>query len=740
MTESILTPETLIRDLALILVVGAITTVLFKKLKQPLVLGYIVAGYLIGPHFLYVPSVTNEANIEFWAQIGIVVLLFSLGLEFSFKKLVNVGGSAMATALIIVLGMMSLGFLSGYLLGFSHIDSIFLGAMLSMSSTTIIIKALTDLNMRHRRFAPKVFAVLVCEDLFAVIMMVVLSSIAINKTVEPTEMLVSILKLSFFLILWFVVGIFLLPSFFRKFRRSINDETLLIISMGLCFLMAVLSVEAGFSLALGAFVMGSILAGTSEAEHIEKVTKPVKDLFGAVFFLSVGMMVNPEVIIEFWWPILLLSVVVILGMIFFGTLGMLLTGQPLKIAIESGFALTQIGEFAFIIASLGMSLGVLDANIYPIVVAVSVLTTFFTPYFIKGAEPSYKFLLHHLPKKVLKRIASYSNDAMEGNKSKEIISVAVKTSLVRVAIYTTISIAVIILSATYFIPYIHNTWGAVGQFLATIATLIALTPFLISIAIPKKSLLMEIKQMKHTLNNVPTVMLVVFNLILSIALVFALIQHVYNSAIATIICLTTFIVLLFFCSDTLYIRLQTLEDKFKDNLNERERRKSGAEVSIISNMHIAYMTVGYECPFVGERLVNTHLGQRYHVNVVSIQRGAHIIPVPNKDTRIFPNDIIGIVGTEEQFNQLLPIIEKGLAYQPAINTIEIKKTSIEVTPGSILIGETSSSINLREEYSSLLVAIQRNNEFIKPNGNIVFQLGDILWLVGDKNKINLLRK
>ncbi len=311
--------ESLISDLAFILILGAAVTVLFKWIRQPVVLGYIVAGFLASPHFEYLPSVTTESNIDFWAQIGIVVLLFSLGLEFSFKKLLNVGGSAVVTALIIVTGMMGAGFIIGHVLGFSNINSLFLGGMLSMSSTTIIIKAFTDLNIRQKKFASMVFAVLIVEDLFAVLMMVILSSIAINNTVAGGEMLYSIGKLTFFLIIWFVVGVYVLPSALNATNRFLNSETLLVVSMGLCLGMAVFSVSCGFSLALGAFVMGSILAGTSYAERIEKVTSPVKDLFGAVFFISVGMMVNPTIIAEYISPILILSGVVIAGMILFGT-------------------------------------------------------------------------------------------------------------------------------------------------------------------------------------------------------------------------------------------------------------------------------------------------------------------------------------------------------------------------------------------------------------------------------------
>ena len=415
---STITIESLITDLALILLLGAATTILFKWIKQPVVLGYIVAGFLASPHFEYLPSVTTEENIEFWAQIGIVVLLFSLGLEFSFKKLLNAGTSAITTALIIVIGMMFAGFCIGNLLGWTDINAIFLGGMLSMSSTTIIIKAFNDLGITHKKFVSQVFAVLIVEDLFAVLMLVILSSIAINNSVQGSELLMSVSKLVFFLVVWFAIGVYVLPSALNRVRRFLNSETLLVVGMGLCLGMAVFSVYCGFSLALGAFVMGSILAGTSFAEKIEHVVTPVKDLFGSIFFLSVGMMVDPAILVEYCGPILILSAVVIVGMILFGTFGMLMSGQTLKVAIQSGFALTQIGEFAFIIATLGLQLGVLDPKLYPIVVAVSVLTTFTTPYFIRMADPVYNIIERHMPARLQFLINRYTENAGHESESK----------------------------------------------------------------------------------------------------------------------------------------------------------------------------------------------------------------------------------------------------------------------------------------------------------------------------------
>lgn len=737
--------EGLIGDLALILIFGAIITVIFKKLKQPLVLGYIVAGFLVGPHFLYVPSVINEANIEFWAQIGIIVLLFSLGLEFSFKKLMNVGGSAVITATVIVVGMSTFGYAVGRLLHFSSINSLFLGAMLSMSSTTIIIKALSDLRMKQRRFVPLVFAVLVCEDLFAVIMMVILSSIAINNSLEGTELLYSISKLFFFLIIWFVVGVFLLPSFFRYFRTTINDEILLILAMGLCMLMAMFSVYSGFSLALGAFVMGSILAGTCEAEHIERVTKPVKDLFGAVFFISVGMMVNPDIIVQYIGPIVLLSCVVIVGMILFGTFGMLLTGQPLKIAMETGFSLTQIGEFAFIIATLGMSLGVLDHTIYPIVVAVSVITTFFTPYFIKLAEPTYNYLEKRLPERWDFLINRYTKQAAEENETKKLWKEIAQRYVWRILLYSTLIVAVMGISYFYILPPLTDYWGEYGKLLGVVIAFVIMAPFLLALSIPSttKKQRQKLSSLNDNISAVPLVVMTTFRIMLTFAFLIGFLAKIYSLTIGWLFGASVLILLILFLSKRVKHRMVNIENKFVNNLNERELRKNGKKNNIISDLHVAYMVVGYDCPFVGDRLGNSNLRKEYGVNVVSIQRGSNIIPVPQSSNRVFPGDILGVIGTDKQISKLLPIVERGGTSMDAFhsdNTTEVKFTHVEVHKDSPLLGQSTISIKLRNEYSALLVAIQRNEfDYIKPTGTELFQEGDILWLVGDIKKIETLK-
>ena len=740
--------NSLISDLALILILGAIATVIFKMLKQPLVLGYIVAGFLASPNFALLPSVAVEANIEFWAQIGIIVLLFSLGLEFSFKKLIDVGGSAIITALIIVLGMMSLGFVVGKFLGYGLVNSIFLGGMISMSSTTIILKALTDLNMRQRRFVPMTFAVLIVEDLFAVVMMVILSSIALNNSVHGGEMLGSILKLSFFLIMWFTVGIFMIPTLFKRFKRYISDEQMLIIAMGLCFAMVLFSVNSGFSAALGAFVMGSILAGTIEAERIERLISSVKDLFGAVFFISVGMMVNPSVITQHWSVIALLAVVVIVGMIVFGTFGMLATGQPLKLAMESGFSLTQIGEFSFIIATLGTGLGVLDKSIYPIIVAVSVITTFTTPFFIKQAVPCYNALLKILPKNWTRLLEGYSQNATESESSEtnRLWRSIGSRFITRLIIYSVVIFALIVMSRTYLMPFILKYMGenAWGRLTCVVVTLVIILPLIISVIMPvvKRSEKQQLVEASGSVSYVPIVVMAIISIVISLIFVMSVLNGVYSSAVSVVSAILLVAAAIFLISmlpTPVRRRISSIEKRFISNINERENRRTGHENNLVSDLHLAYMTVGHDCPFVGDRLRNLDLRTRYNINLVNIQRAGKLHPVPSGEVRLFPGDVLGVIGTEEQIQRLLPLVEAQGIRDESPNP-EVKFTHFAITRNSPIVGVMLENTRLREDYGALLVAVQRGEDnYISPTPDLTFAAGDILWIVGNPKQLSRLK-
>ena len=740
--------NSLISDLALILVLGAIATVVFKMLKQPVVLGYIVAGFLASPHFELLPSVAVEANIEFWAQIGIIVLLFSLGLEFSFKKLVDVGGSAILTALIIVLGMMSLGFVVGKYLGFGLVNSIFLGGMISMSSTTIILKALTDLNMRQRRFVPMTFAVLIVEDLFAVVMMVILSSIALNNSVKGGEMVSSILKLSFFLIMWFTVGIFLIPTLFKRFKRYISDEQMLIIAMGLCFAMVLFSIKSGFSAALGAFVMGSILAGTIEAERIERLISPVKDLFGAVFFISVGMMVNPLVMTKHWSVIALLAAVVIVGMIVFGTFGMLATGQPLKLAMESGFSLTQIGEFSFIIATLGTGLGVLDKSIYPIIVAVSVITTFTTPFFIKQAVPCYNAIYKILPKSWTRLLNGYSQTASESEDSETRLmwKSIVSRYLVRLLVYSVVIVALIAVCRSYLMPFIIKWLGndTLGRLACAVSTFAIVGPFIAAILMPtiKRSEHEQLIETNGTVSYVPIVVMLTASAILAAIFIAIILQAIYPSAasvIAAVLLMLAILVVMVVIPNPFRHRLSNIEKRFINNINERENHRTGREHNLVSDLHLAHMTVGHGCPFSGERLRNLDLRSRYGVNIVSILRAGKLHTVPSGDMRIFPGDMLGVIGTEEQIQRMLPLVEAQNEHAES-DIPEVKFTHFAISAKSPIVGQRLENTRLREDYGALLVAVQRGeDDYISPTPDLLFKAGDILWIVGNPKQLARLK-
>ena len=445
----------IVKDLALIFISAGFITIIFRWLKQPLILGYIVAGFLVGKHSGIFPYAVGEGVVEQWAELGIIFLLFSLGLEFSFKKLMQVGSTALITAGTIFMGMFFTGMLVGDMMGWSAMERVFLGGMLSMSSTTIIIKAFDDLGLKKEPFTNVVFGALVVEDLLAILLMVLLSTFAVSQKFEGMEMLTNMGKLGFFLVFWFLVGIFLIPIFLKKAKKMLNEETLLILSVGLCFGMVVLARFAGFSSALGAFVMGSILGETIDGERIGKYLKGVKDLFGAIFFVSVGMMVDPAIIVEHWQPVLILTLVVVIGISFFATTGVLLAGKPIKVAVRSGLSMAQMGEFAFIIAGLGYSLGVMRGFIYPVVVAVAVITTFTTPYFIKLSAPFSEWIARNIPKKLDSVLSSYQkNNTYTDDTDQSGWRELIKYYSLRIVLYSVMLIAIIFASTSYLYPFL----------------------------------------------------------------------------------------------------------------------------------------------------------------------------------------------------------------------------------------------------------------------------------------------
>lgn len=742
---------TLIADLALILISASIITLLFKWLKQPLVLGYIVAGLLAGPYVHIFPTVGDIANINIWAEIGVVFLLFALGLEFSFKKLINVGSTAFITATTEVISMLLIGYMVGYLLGWGTMNSIFLGGMLSMSSTTIIIKAFDDLGLRSQRFTGIVFGTLVVEDLIAILMMVLLSTMAVSKDFVGEELLVSVLKVVFFLILWFLIGIFILPAFLKKAKKLMNNETLLIVSLGLCLGMVVLATYTGFSAALGAFIMGSILAETIEAEHIEHIIQPVKDLFGAIFFVSVGMLVNPAVLVEYAWPVIIITLVTIIGKAIFSSLGVLLSGESLNISIKSGFSLAQIGEFAFIIAGLGVSLKVLDPFISPIIVAVSVITTFTTPYFIRLANPFAEWLYKVLPPKVQEMLARYASGKKTVNHDSDWKKL-LKNIVGRVIIYSVLLTAIWLLSVKTLYPAVSELFTPVTIWVnlaMCLATLLLMTPFLwalISNKYNSSAIFLKLWE-DENYNHGRLVALVLFRVSVAIFFISAVVISYFhlNIGIGVVIAVAVVALILILREDlTQYSRLET---HFLTNLNLREevaKKHHPLKTSFNSefnnkDIELTSVLVSPYSRYIGKSLGELSFRQEFGVNVVAIVRGDLKIYIPKSSERIYPQDKLAVVGTDGQLQKFRDEIESPQGV-PGTEEMyqEMNLHSFTVNEAFHFLDKSIVQSRLGEKYDSIVVAIERNGELVPLDKDATFLLGDLVWFVGEREKIRQL--
>lgn len=733
---------TLINDLALILICAGVMTLLFKKLKQPLVLGYVVAGFLASPHMPYTPSVMDTANIQTWADIGVIFLLFALGLEFSFKKIVKVGGAAIIAACTIIFCMILLGITVGTGFGWQRMDSIFLGGMIAMSSTTIIYKAFDDLGMRKKQFTGLVLSVLILEDILAIVLMVMLSTMAVRHNFEGSEMLESIGKLLFFLILWFVVGIYLIPELLKRCRKLMSEETLLIVSLGLCFGMVVMAARTGFSAAFGAFIMGSILAETVEAESIERLVKPVKDLFGAVFFVSVGMMVDPAMIVEYALPIIVITLAVIFGQSLFGTLGVLLAGQPLKTAMQCGFSLTQIGEFAFIIASLGVSLHVTSDFLYPIVVAVSVITTFLTPYMIRFAEPASNFVDTHLPVKWKNFLLHYSSGSQTMNHEslwKKLILALTRITIV----YSIVSIAVVALAFRFLVPlFLEHIPGIWGRLLAAVVIILFISPFLRAIMIKKNHSAEFVTLWNDSRGNrAPLVATIVIRILIAVSFVMFVISGLFKVSVGLLLGVAVLLVIMMILSRQLKKQSIMIERKFFQNLRYRdmraeymgEKKPEYAGRLLSRDLHLTDFEVPGESAWAGKTLAELNFGKKYGIHVVSILRGRKRINIPGASVRFFPEDKIQVIGTDEELNQFSSEMEKAAILETdVVEKSEMILRQFRVDAHSIFLGKTMRESGIREQYHCLIVGVERGEETLHaPDPHEPFMEDDVVWIVGE---------
>ena len=746
----------LFSDLALILVTAGITTVIFKWLKQPVVLGYIIAGFLIGPNFEWFPVVNDHTSVETWSEIGMVFMLFGIGLEFSFKKLKKVGGTVGITALTELVTMCVVGFSLGKLLGWSQMDSIFLGAMLSISSTTIIAKAFDDMKLHREKFSGNVIGELVVEDLEAVLLMVILSTLAVSKTFDGMQLVTSMLKLGFFLLIWFIGGIFLVPTVLRWARKFMTEETLTVFSVGLCFLMVVLANLAGFSSALGAFIMGSILAETLEAEMIHKVTTPIKNLFGAVFFVSVGMMVAPQILVNYWWQILVVTLVLVIFKPLSNVGGRLLAGLGLKQSIQGGFCFCQIGEFSFIIASLGLSYGVIDEFLYPIIVSVSIITTFLTPYFIKAANPTYRWVSTRMSDKWLNHLENSDRGIKVKSGKKVSMASFIGRQFKYIVIYIAIVIALIFICfwvGSLVMIYVPGLWG---NAIAAAITLALLSPFLWAIGFRHTLVGTTHKLMEQSRFN-KTAILLIFILRFFIVWVVStsVLRHFFNEAfwlhlgigapyfrLLNIAMALGFTIMLRVLSPAMKF-YKRIENNFLDNLNKRQQVQVFEIPEILQeNCHLQKMTLSPDSPYAGRLVRETDFRDNYNVSVVSVERGKQLFELPKSDFQLFPFDKITFVGHEDHLRLLLPRVElfdERLIQEHEESEVDLYK--VEVEPDSPIIGVSLMDSGLADKYDAMVIAIEREGHFIlNPSARITFQPADLVWFVAQKEKAEFLMK
>ena len=744
----------LVKDLALILVVAGIVTLVFKRLKQPLVLGYIVAGFLVSPHMPYLMSVVDKADIQTWADIGVIFLLFSLGLDFSVKKILRTGAAPVIAACTIIFCMMALGVIVGYSFGWKEMDCIFLGGMLAMSSTTIIYKAFSDMGLTQKGFASTVMSVLILEDILAIVMMVMLSTLASGASPDGVQVVGSILKIGFFLVLWFVVGLFVIPLFLRSVRKILNNETLLVVALGLCCLMAVVSTQVGFSAAFGAFVMGSILAETVEADKIIRLVDPVKNLFGAVFFVSVGMLVNPKILAGYAVPILLLVLAILAGQAVFGTLGYLLGGQTLKNAMRCGFSMAQVGEFAFIIASLGLSLHVISDFLYPVVVAVSVITTFLTPYMIRAAEPCYDIVIRFLPKRWVRRLTHIQTGASPGNAAADSLwKVLARKMLINTLVYGILSSAVIAIMFSTVLPvcrifsveWTGSHWA--GNAVCGFLTVAFVSPFLRSIVMKQNhSEAFKALWTGRRINRLPLIATILARVVIAVSFIFYICNYLTRFQNALMIAIAVGILVLMILSRRLKKRSITLERLFIQNLRSRDikaqlqgkKKPLFADHLIDRDIHIANLELPDDSLWAGRTLRSLQLRNRFGVHVSSILRGSHRMNIPNGNTILFPGDKLQAIGDDEQLTLFSHAMKAELQPEDTdIEKHEMKLRCFTVSKTSPFIGKTLRDSGIRDKYNCMVVGVdegQKNLTLITPSRCL--QAGDVLWVVGEQGDLD----
>ncbi len=732
----------LIRDLGVILVTAAVVTLLFKKLKQPVVLGYLIAGFFLGPHFPYFVTVKDVHSVQIWAEIGVIFLLFGLGLEFSFKKLSRVGKSAGITAFTEAPFMFLLGFLTGKIFGWNNFDCLYVAGALCISSTTIIVRTFEELSLKGKKFVSLVLGVLVFEDLIAILLLVLFTTGAATNTFSSSALFASILKLAFFLTLWFLIGIYLIPWAFSKIRNLLTTETTIVISLGLCLLMVIIVSSVGFSAPLGAFIMGSILAETKEGKNIEHLLNPIKDLFSAVFFVSVGMMIDPHSIAEHISTILLISLIFMCGKVFSISIGAILSGQSLKTSLFTGMSLAQIGEFSFIIATLGMTLKMTSDFLYPVIVAVSALTSFTTPYFVRFSPTLYQWINRHLPRGMQNRLNDYQI-AMNNKSEIGLFGLLWKAYGMRILLNLTLVVAIVRLTEKYlmtsllkFLPDLELLPG-IGAIMAIVLS----APFLWAIIYGSHSQAsIQTSQHASKLNSL-LVGVTTLRIILGILLILGIISHfstIKGSFFIALLFIAFFMVVFRKSIAPFY---HSIENRFIYNLNAKERDELKLlKIKPVLAPWDAVMSefiVSPHSSIIGMTLKQSALKEKLGVTIALIERGERQIMAPGRDEILMSHDHLDLIGTDAELEEAKIIIEATNYQSPEHETFsDFGLDNIMLSETSRYIHKSIRECGLREDIDGLIVGVERDQKrFLNPDSAMVLRPGDLLWVVADTKKL-----
>lgn len=717
----------LIRDLALILAVAGFVAVLFQKLKQPVVLGYLIAGIIIGPYTPPYGLVTDIPNVQTLSELGVIFLMFSLGLEFSFHKLKRVGFSAGATGFVEVVLMLALGFSTGLFLHWSFHDSVFLGAALAISSTTIIIKALEELNLKRRRFAELVFGVLIVEDLLAILLLAVLSTMVLTQKIMSLPMLWSLGRLILVVVSWFLLGYFLVPTLIRHIKRYINEEILTIVSVALCLFLACLAAYFHYSVALGAFIMGSILAETSLVHRIEQLIRPTRNIFAAVFFVSVGMLIDPKIIFDHFGLVLLLTVITVVGKIVTTSLGAFLTGQSINTALRTGFSMAQIGEFSFIIVGLGLTLGVISSSLYPIIVAVSALTTFLTPYLIQfsaNLELSISDRMSLRLKYFLDAYTAWVYRAQASRKNR----ISYRRTLVRLIVNGFIVAMVFTLVENFILPRMIQISAPlfILNSLSWLAAVILSSPFI-------WAMLTAFKSTAFSDNNASKSLPFFLSFFIPLAEVSILSLAYFRSWFVAIFLIG--IAIIFFI--LLYKKIERSYEWFENHLVENLRTESANQLRYEElapwDRHLVELRVGSQSDFVGETLAQLKLRERYGINIVAIQRGPLAIFAPDKEQTLQVMDKLIVLGKDDQIEVFRQQLEKfeDLNSDETDFLSSFTLCTIMLEPKHPAIHQSIREWRLSEKIAGIIVGLERKGaRILNPDLDIILQQGDLVMIVG----------